>query len=214
MNTLAKLARKAKDNITTITDSIRQSFRGKLMLINSQEPIQRAQVSALADETLQEIEHLQQFGFTSNPPVGSDAILVPLGGTTSHSVIIATEHASYRIRTLKSGEVAIYNQSGASITLKDNKIIDIDCNELNINASTAVNINTPTVTCSAQLTANGQINGHSGLAVSGGSGATFSGHIAQTNGNYTTSGDVVASGKSLASHTHTGDSGGMTSTPR
>ncbi|MDF7676354.1 phage baseplate assembly protein V [Neisseriaceae bacterium ESL0693] len=213
MNTLSKLAQKARDNISSANNAVRRAFRGQLTVINSSEPVQRAQVAGLADETLQNIEHLQQFGFTSNPPAGSEAIVLPLGGTTSHSVIVATEHASYRIKALKSGEVAIYSQSGASITLKDNKIIEIDCDKLNIKAAQSVDIDTPQVTCSQQLIANGQISGNSGLSVQGGGGAVFSGNMSQTNGGYTTTGDVVAQGKSLTGHTHTGDSGGTTSPP-
>lgn len=222
MNTLAKLARKTKDNIHSVADTVRQAFRGKLTVVNSNASVQRAQVSGLAEETLQDIEQLQQFGFTSSPPAGSDVIVLPLGGNTSHGIIVATEHSSYRIKSLASGEVAVYNQSGASIILKNNKIIDIDCEILNIkapggmniDAAAGVQITAPNVDCSAQLTAAGQINGNGGMAVQGGSGATFSGEIRQTSGNYTTSGDVVASGKSLTGHVHTGDSGGTTSPPR
>ena len=51
------------------------------------------------------------------------------------------------------------------------------------------------------------------MVVQGGSGASFSGNVKQTGGDFTTSGDVVASGKSLVSHTHPGDSGGNTGAP-
>lgn len=203
MSSMAKLARKTRSIISESQTSIRQAFRGVLKRINAGESIQTAQVAGLADETLQDIEHIQQFGFTSNPPVGTEAIIVPLGGTTTHGIIIATENGDYRIKSLAPGEVAIYNQSGASITLKAGKIINIECNELNINASSGVKITSPEVNCSQQLTANGQINGNGGMTVKGGNGATFSGNIVQKNGSYSTTGDVKAGAISLAHHDHT-----------
>ncbi|MCO6514489.1 MULTISPECIES: phage baseplate assembly protein V [Snodgrassella] len=203
MSSIAKLAKRTRSIISDSQTSVRQAFRGVLNRVNASEPMQTAQVAGLADETLQDVEHVQQFGFTSNPPPGTEAIIIPLGGTTTHGIVIATENGDYRIKSLAPGEVAIYNQSGASITLKNGKVINIDCNELNINASAGVNITAPDVNCSQQLTANGQINGNGGMAVRGGSGATFSGNIAQTDGSYSTTGDVTAGSISLTNHDHT-----------
>ncbi|MFR4148362.1 MAG: phage baseplate assembly protein V, partial [Sutterella wadsworthensis] len=57
------------------------------------------------------------------------------------------------------------------------------------------------------LTVMGLITGKGGLAISGGSGASVDGSL-------TTTGDVVAAGISLDTHTHPGDSGGTTGTPQ
>jgi len=64
------------------------------------------------------------------------------------------------------------------------------------------------------FTAQGQINGNGGMAVQGGSGASFTGNVTQTKGSFTTDGDVNATGKSLVIHTHRGDSGGVTGQPQ
>ncbi|WP_082783602.1 phage baseplate assembly protein V [Snodgrassella sp. CFCC 13594] len=202
MNPIAKLAKKTKAVVNDASDAIRQAFRGKLTLVNSGENVQRAQVSGLADETLQDIEHMQQFGFTSNPPPGTEVVVIPLGGATSHGIIVATENGSYRVKSLASGEVSVYNQDGASITLKKGRIIDIDCEKLNIKAPSGVDIDAPNVNCTQEVTAAGQINGNGGLAIQGGSGASFNGNIAQSGGSYTTDGDVTASGISLHGHDH------------
>ena len=193
---LVKLAQKTKQAAQSISDSIRQAFRGKLTLTQSSEPIQRVQVQGLADETLQEIEQLQQFGFTSHAPNGTDVIVIPLGGDTSHGIVIASEHGSFRLKSLQSGEVAVYDQSGSSIVLKQGKLIEIDCDTLHIKAQSQVKIDSPLVETSQVLTAQGQINGNGGLAIAGGSGAMVSGSLKTT-------GDVVAGGISLQGHTHT-----------
>lgn len=199
---MAKLIHRTKTVINEAHNEVRQAFRGVLNRIDSSRGIQSAQVSGLADEVIQDVEHIQQFGFTSHPPAGTEAIILPLGGASSHAIVIGTEHSSYRIQALDSGEVAIYNQSGASITLKNGKIIEIDCEQLNIQAAAGVRIDTPNVQCSQQLTAAGQINGNGGMAIQGGTGARFCGNIRQNDGSYTTTGDVTAGSISLKQHDH------------
>ena len=193
---LAKLARKTAQTAQAVSDSIRQAFRGKLTLTQSGESIQRVQVQGLADETLQDIEQLQQFGFTSHAPAHTDVIVIPLGGDTSHGIVIASEHGSFRVKNLQSGEVAVYDQSGSSIVLKRGKLIEINCDNLVINASQKVQINSPLTETSTVFTAQGQINGNGGLAISGGSGAVISGSLNAT-------GDISAGAISLQNHTHT-----------
>lgn len=106
---------------------IRRAFRGRLTRVNSAVKIQQAQVNALAGEQLQDTELFQQFGFTSNPPAGTQCIILPLGGQTSHSLIIATEHENYRIAQLASGEMAIYSMDGAYVAIKRGRIVEVDC---------------------------------------------------------------------------------------
>ncbi|MDG6895034.1 phage baseplate assembly protein V [Volucribacter amazonae] len=199
---MRRLGQQLKNMGQHIAESLRQAFRGRINLVNSQDNIQKVQLSALADETLQDVEFIQHFGLTSVPPANSQAIILPLGGETSHSVVIATEHGSFRLKALQEGEVAIYDQSGSSVILKQGKLIEMHCENLIINASQKVQINSPLVETSQVLTAQGQINGNGGMAIQGGNGATFNGNISQSSGDYKTTGDVVANGKSLVNHKH------------
>lgn len=208
---LAKLARKTAQTAQAVSDSIRQAFRGKLTLTQSGEPIQRVQVSGLADETLQDIEQLQQFGFTSHAPAHTDVIVIPLGGDTSHGIVIASEHGSFRVKNLQSGEVAVYDQSGSSIVLKQGKLIEIDCDTLHIKAQTKIRMESPLVEASEVLTAQGQINGNGGMAIQGGSGAKFTGNIEHM-GNFANTGNISNNGKNIgADHTHGETNGAKTS---
>ena len=110
--------------------------------------------------------------------------------------------------------MAVYDESGSSIILKKGRLIEIDCDTLKITASTKVDIHSPVVETDHVLTAQGQINGNGGIAIQGGSGASFTGNVTQTKGSFTTDGDVPANGKSLVGHTHRGDSGGVTGKPQ
>ncbi|HDR1020943.1 TPA: phage baseplate assembly protein V [Pasteurella multocida] len=217
---MRNLTKKIQEKTGAMLADVRQAFRGVINLVKSGDSIQKAQVSGLAGETLQDVELMQQFGFTSVPPAGTQVVVVPVGGKTTHSIVIATENGAFRVKNLKNGEVAIYDQSGSTIILKQGRLIEVECDtfKLNcktyqVNATTSADFTTPKLETSAILTAQGQINGNGGMAVQGGSGASFSGNVEQTGGNFTTSGDVVASGKSLVSHTHPGDSGGNTGAP-
>lgn len=116
-------------------NDIRQAFRGILHLVKSADNIQKVQASGLSDETLQDVEMMQQFGFTSVPPANTQAVIIPIGGQTSHGIVIATENGSFRVKNLQGGEVAVYDESGSSIVLKKGRLIEIDCDVLKIKAA-------------------------------------------------------------------------------
>lgn len=210
---MRRLGQAIKQHTETALGAVRQAFRGTLNLVKSADNIQKAQVSGLADETLQDVELMQQFGLTSVPPAGTQVVVLPMGGETTHSIVIATENGSFRVKNLKSGETAVYDESGSTIILKQGRLIEIDCDILKITATKKVDISSPLVETDHVFTAQGQINGNGGMAVQGGSGASFTGNVTQTKGSFTTDGDVTANGKSLVSHTHPGDSGGVTGKP-
>ncbi|EFM05079.1 phage baseplate assembly protein V [Neisseria meningitidis] len=82
-----------------------------------------------------------------------------------------------------------------------------------VKAPGGVNIDAPNVGCTAQITAEGQINGNGGMAVKGGSGTSFTGNV-QMVGDLDTTGKLTNNGKNVGSdHKHNGDSGGTTSDP-
>lgn len=60
-------------------NTVRQGFRGKVARVQAGGGVQKIQVEGLDGETVQDLEHAENFGFTSNPPAGSDCVVVPLG---------------------------------------------------------------------------------------------------------------------------------------
>jgi phage baseplate assembly protein V len=198
---------------------VRNAFRGVLAMVSSDSSVQFVQGEGLAGETMQDNELFQHYGYTSNPPAGTMAVVVPVGGRTSHGIVIATEHSTYRLKALRQGEVALYTDEGAKIVLKRGRIIEaecdvyrVNCKVYEINAAEKSDFNTPMVTASQEFTAEKQIHGNGGMAIKGGTGASFQGNVSQTGGDITTNGDVKASGKSLVGHRHQ-ETGGTTGTP-
>lgn len=166
---MRKLAKQTKQVAQNVQAGVRSAFRGVLNVVKSNADIQQVQVSGLADETLQDVEYMQHFGLTSVPPAGSQVVVIPLGGKTTHGIVIATENGSYRVKGLKNGEVALYDSSGSTIILKNNRVIEVECDTFSVKAK---NIK-------------------------------FSGEISQTNGDFSTSGEVSAKGTKLSTHKHT-----------
>lgn len=187
---------------------IRQAFRGVLTRTSNAPGSLLVQGEGLAGEPLQDVELFQQFGFTSNPPPGTAIIVLPMGGRTSHGIIIATENGQYRVQGLQPGETAIFNAFGDTFVFKDGQI-DGTTKRFTLKASESMTFDSPSAEFTGAVTVQQALSGNGGLAVQGGDGASFSGNVRQSGGSYTTSGDVVAGGKSFLGHKHQGVPGGV-----
>jgi len=204
---------------------IRLPFRGVISSVDSSGGVQLVTGTGLNGEAIEAAEMFQHYGFTSNPPDGAMKIVVPVGGRTAHSIVIATEHASYRAKLLATGELAIYSDEGDSIVLNRGRVINVTTKTLNINAEEAVNITTKTMTIEAssavnattpQLTASENVTVNGATALNGGFSATpgaSGGDAGQIAGTVRVTEDVVAGGKSLVGHDHRDSQGGTTSPP-
>lgn len=129
---------------------VRSAFMGQLGRVKLVSPIQLASVDGLADETLPDLAVMQQFGLTSSPPNGSHCIVVPLGGRSSASVIVATEHAAYRLKLTDQGEVAIYNQDQDHVWIKRG-------GHISVKASVNVEIDSPSTTTTGDMVVGGNL---------------------------------------------------------
>lgn len=154
--------------------AIRLAFRGVVSHVNTAPAIMLVQADGLNGEQLQAAEYFQHYGFTSNPPAGAMMVVLPIGGKTAHGIVVATEHAAFRIKGLQSGETAIYNNNGDKI------VIHID-GTIEVVASSKVQITSPLVTMSGNLNvtgnivANGDISDHTNKSMAG-MRTTYNGH--------------------------------------
>lgn len=89
--------------------------RGAVTLVDASKKLQTLQVSLLDNEAKDTVDHLEPYGFTSNPPVGSEVVVMFLEGDRSHGVAIAASNRLYRVQNLQPGDVAIYDARGAMI---------------------------------------------------------------------------------------------------
>ena len=129
--------------------------RGTVVLANSANKLQSLQMRLTAGEVSDDMEHFEPYGFTSHPLAGAEGIATFLGGDRSHAVVLVVADRRYRLKALAEGEVAIYTDEGDKIHFKRGRVIDIDTATLNIRASSAVNIDTPTLTQSGKIVSQG-----------------------------------------------------------
>ncbi len=99
--------------------------RGVVQLINDGKKLQLLQVGVLAGEDGDDAEHHQSYGFSSVPLAGAEAVLVYPNGDRSHPLAIAVSDRRYRPAGGAPGEVTVYNNAGAKVTLRANGDIEL-----------------------------------------------------------------------------------------
>lgn len=89
--------------------------RGVMRLVNDSGARQQVQVEMLKNEFLDDVEHMQNYGFTSHP-TGGDVAVAFNGGNREQGIVLVIDDRRYRIPLL-AGEVAMYDDQGNKIEL-------------------------------------------------------------------------------------------------
>ncbi len=168
--------------------------------------IKRFSAAGRTDETIENREYFQHYGFTSRPLAGAEAILIQ---EDNHIVMIASDDRRYRLG-IEAGEVCLYTDEGDHIRMMRNKEIyvksgnkltaDVE-NEVTIttktavinavdatvNASASVLIKAPAVTIQADSIVMASLSGGTGAS------ATLRGDF-QLEGSITVTGNISATG--------------------
>lgn len=92
--------------------------RAVVTLVNDALKTQEVQITVFNDETLDQVERLQNYGLTSHPHPGSDVAVLALGGSTSHSIAVVVADKRYRLTGLEEGEVALHDDQGQVVFLR------------------------------------------------------------------------------------------------
>lgn len=92
--------------------------RAVIGLVDDTLKAQGLQLSVLAGEVQDGVERFQDYGYTSVPHPGAEAVVVYVGGLRSHGIVVACEDRRYRLKGLEVGEVALYDDLGQAVILK------------------------------------------------------------------------------------------------
>lgn len=135
------------ETIQKLTEDMRGKVRlmvGRAILaaIGDAGPIQTAQAKLLADETHDDMERVQEYGFTSVPLPGAEGVVVFVGGNRDHGLIIATDDRRYRLKGLQGGEVALYTDEDKAAA--DHRIVFKRGKEIHLVAGASSIVMTPT----------------------------------------------------------------------
>ncbi|MDA8428944.1 MAG: phage baseplate assembly protein [Geobacteraceae bacterium] len=157
--------------------------------------IKRFSASGRPDETIENREYFQHYGYTSRPKAGAEIIIIREGG---HFVAVASDDRRYRI-ALENGEVALYDDLGQKMHLKRGGIdvtsptkITATAPLVEVVATTKVTLTTPLLEVSGDITSGGDI--------------TAAGDVADANGTKTMAGMRQVYG----SHSHPHPADGVT----
>ncbi|WP_432731460.1 phage baseplate assembly protein V [Variovorax sp. W6] len=91
---------------------------GRITTGNDSGLVQMHQVKLTGNDVRDNTARVVEYGFTSMPKPGCQALLIFVAGDRSNGVIVGTNDESARLKNLKPGEVAIYDDQGQSIWLK------------------------------------------------------------------------------------------------
>jgi phage baseplate assembly protein V len=114
--------------VNIVTDSLKQ---------------QNMQINLLDGETADDVERFQNYGHTSVPPAGSEAIVLSVGGKRQHLVAVVVDNKSSRLKDLKSGDSALYHTNGHYLLLTEEQLVNLVCKKLHAKADKKILFETP-----------------------------------------------------------------------
>lgn len=97
--------------------------RAVVQLVSDGGKLQVLQLSILDGETREALERVQEYGFTSHPMPGAEAVALFVGGRRDHGLVVAVDDRRYRPRDLLAGEVALYNKDAIVLLLKSSRAV-------------------------------------------------------------------------------------------
>jgi len=119
-----------RSQISALMDPLRRRIllmigRALITAISDESERQVVQLSLLKDEIKEDVERLQQYGFSSVPVEGAEALVAFIGGNKDHAVVISADNPSTRKKGLKAGDSCLYHKDGHYILLTDGDKIQV-----------------------------------------------------------------------------------------
>ncbi|MFM0736549.1 phage baseplate assembly protein V [Paraburkholderia xenovorans] len=159
-------------DITQLFIRLRGLFgRGRVTFVDDSGPVQVVQIKTNLLAVSDDRYRVAEFGFTSNPPIGSDVLTLHVAGDISAGAVFATNHQPSRPTGLQTGETMLYSQDGKQIYMTADGGIVVNANSqpvmvngattVTINAATEVLMNTPILKVSGDIIDNFGSNPHS-----------------------------------------------------
>lgn len=97
--------------------------RAVVKLVNDSGGLQVMQLGVLAGETRDGCERVQNYGLSSKPVAGAEAVVLFVGGHRDHPLIVAVDDRRYRPTGLEDGDVCLYGKGSERVLLKDGRIV-------------------------------------------------------------------------------------------
>lgn len=83
--------------------------RGVITALNDAEGLQGVQATLTQGEVFDGMERVQQYGFSSHPPIGSEIVALFLNGNRDHPLVLGVDNREVRLRNQLPGDASIYS---------------------------------------------------------------------------------------------------------
>lgn len=118
--------------------------RGKVTAVNDGHNIQNLQATIFANEAVDDVERMTEYGLISVPLTGSQVVLGFMAGVRAHPVALVVADGRTRPQGLKAGDSGVYHHEGHQILLTENGQIIITCKSLRYEVEEDVTVNCKT----------------------------------------------------------------------
>ncbi|MFM0135103.1 phage baseplate assembly protein V [Caballeronia grimmiae] len=133
--------------------------RAVISFVDDTRPVQYLQARINALETVGDIPRYVEYGLSSNPPIGSEALVVFGNGERTNGIVIATSNATYRVTALASGEVVLHDNTGQKVYLSQSgMILDGGGKPVRITNTPEIDADTPMLKCKGDILDNYDTN--------------------------------------------------------
>ena len=122
----------------------------RVLRVDDSGELQLLQIEGYLSETREGVERIGEFGFASNPPTDSQAVVLARGGSRGKLLVIGIEDRRFRPKNLPSGSSEIYAQNGTRVRVNADGSIEIDGATVTINTTGDTEVN---ATGEARITA-------------------------------------------------------------
>lgn len=133
---------------------------GRITAVNDSGGAQILQALDHQGGLLENVKFASIYGFSSNPPIHSDVVILTVGGDRSNAIAISTGNQTARAKGLQTGDVSMSNgtctvtMNGSNLTMGNGQVtLAMVGGKLTITAPDGVEITSPTVQNTGEIIA-------------------------------------------------------------
>lgn len=110
--------REVKPILSSLSQRLRLVVSKAILdVVDDSTPLQTCKIGLYDDEVDEGVERIQEYGFSSVPPKGSEAVAFEVGGSRDQLLVLGTDSHDFRPVGGLSGEACMYTQFGHLIKL-------------------------------------------------------------------------------------------------
>lgn len=132
--------------------------RGIVTAKNTAAKLRTIQCELFGGEARESVEDFEPYGFSAEPHIGAEVLVVSLAGDREHSIAVCHPDRQYRPTNLADGEVVIYDDLGRKVYLSRSGIqVEGVSSPITVTTTGTVTIDAPLVKMTGNLEVTGDI---------------------------------------------------------